>query len=426
MKRRFRHGYWLLLAVAAVAAFAFALRPRPVKVEVTPAVKGLFEQSIDKDGKTRVRERYTVSAPLAGRLQRIRLKAGDAVRQGELVAVIVPSAPALLDVRTERELHERLGAAEAARARSLVQVTRAQAALAQSQADYARNRTLAREGFVSQSQLERARLQVNLDTRALEAARFEDHAAVHQVEQARAALLRLQQEAGGRPVAARWEIHAPVSGRVLKIDRDSEGDVAPGTALLEIGDPADLEVVVDVLTTDAVNVHPNAPVRIDNWGGPAALMGRVRRVEPGAYTKVSALGIEEQRSNIDIDIVSPRPQWQTLGDGYRVDAHIIVYSRKDALKVPASALFRDGNRWAVFIIDHNRARKRTVQVGHRNGIEAEITGGLAAGEQVVLYPGDALKDDARVRLAAAALVPAAAAWRSRQGAVVATAGCPAA
>ncbi|MEW6613097.1 MAG: efflux RND transporter periplasmic adaptor subunit [Pseudomonadota bacterium] len=382
----------ILAAVAVLAAVVMAFLPQPVPVDLAPVTRGSFEQTVDEDGKTRVRERYVVAAPLAGRLQRIVLEAGDPVRAGQVLATIVPSAPALLDVRTEQELRARLGAAEAARARAATAVASAQAALSQSRADYARSRELAAQNFLPRSQAERDALAVELNARELEAARFQLQVAAHEVAQARAALSQARQ--GAMP-GVRWDIRAPVAGRVLKVLHESEGDVPLGEPLLELGDPADLEVVVDVLTTDALQIEPGDPARIERYGG-APLQGRVRLVEPSAFTKISALGVEEQRVNVLIDIVSPRAQWQALGDNYRVDARIVVYRRDDVVKVPSSALFRRGEQWAVFVAADGRAQARRVRLGRRGGLEAEVVQGLTPGEQVIVYPSDAVKDGVRI------------------------------
>lgn len=385
-----------LAAVAAALAWAFS--PRPVLVETAEVGRGRFEQTIEEDGKTRVRERYTVSAPLMGTLQRIRLKAGDAVEKGDLLAVIAPAAPALLDLRTERELQERVGAAEAGLARARTAVARAGSALSQSKADLERTRKLAEKGFVSPTQLERDQLAVSLGTRELEAARFEEDAAGHQFEQAKAALLQVRRDArNGRPALRQWEIRSPVAGRILRVAQESEGVVPIGAPLLELGEPADLEVVVDVLTSDAVRIPQGAAVRLVQYGAAEALAGRVRRIEPSGFTKISALGVEEQRVNVLIDIVSPRSQWQSIGDAYRVDARIVVFSQEDAVKVPASALFREADNWMVFIVSDGVARKRTVQIGRRSGVEAMVATGLQPGERVIVYPADRVSDGVRVK-----------------------------
>jgi HlyD family secretion protein len=366
-------------------------------VEIAEVTRGPFEQLIEDDGKTRVRERYVVSAPLAGKLQRIALKAGDAVTAGMVLAAIDPGSPALLDVRAERELTERVGAAEANRLRATATVERARAALDQSRADLERTRKLAAKGFVSAAQLEQAELEVKISTRELEAARYADQAASHDVAVARAALLQVRDSAAGKPSASRWEVRTPVPGQVLRVVQESEATVAVGAPLLEVGQPAELEVVVDVLSTDAVQIKPGDPVRLLRWGRAEPLEGRVRRVEPAAFTKVSALGVEEQRVNVVIDLTSPADKWQSLGDGYKVDASIIVAKLDNAIKVPVSALFRDGEQWTVFTIANGKAARRIVQLGRRGALEAVVENGLQPGEKVIVHPGDSVRDGRRIK-----------------------------
>lgn len=395
---------YVVLAAAAIAALAWAFMPRPALVEVAEVTRGRFEQTVDEDGKTRVRERYVVTAPLAGRVQRITLKAGDTVQRGAVLAAMTPAAPPFIDARTERELQERVGAAEAALARARTQIEHARAALIQNRADAQRTQKLAAQGFVSSTQLERDNLKVTLSAREAEAAEFEHEAARHQLDLARAALTRSRQAAqGGR--SEQLEIRAPVAGRVLRVAQESEAVVALGTPLLEIGDPEDLELVVDVLSSDALHIASGQRVKLERPGGApngntAALEGRVRRVEPSAFTKVSALGVEEQRVNVIIDLVSSREQWQNLGDAYRVDAKIVVHSAENALQVPVAALFREGKDWAVFVADGGVARKRVIESSRRGGPQALVEQGLTAGEHVIVYPGDAVQDGRRLRLLA--------------------------
>lgn len=388
-----------LLGTALLGGLVMAFRPQPALVEVAEVTRGPFEQVIEDDGKTRVRERYVVSAPLAGKLQRITLKAGDAVTAGMVLAVIDPSSPALLDVRTERELTERVGAAEAARLRAAATVERARAALDKSRSDLERTRKLAVKSFVSAAQLEQVELEAKISLRELEAARYAEQAAAHDVAVARAALLQVRDGAAGKPSARRWEVRTPVAGQILKVMQESESIVAVGAPLLEVGQPADLEVVVDVLSTDAVQIKPGAPVRLLRWGKAEPLEGRVRRVEPAAFTKVSALGVEEQRVNVVIDLTSPAEKWQSLGDAYKVDASIIVASLDNAIKVPVSALFRDREQWAVFTIANGKAARRIVQLGRRGGLEAVVEKGLQPGEKVIVHPGDSVRDGRRIKVA---------------------------
>lgn len=286
----------ILAGLFIVGLFVWAFMPKAVEVQTALVTKGNFQQVIEEEGKTRVRERYVVSAPLMGQLERITLKAGDVVKQDQVVALIVPTAPALLDARSERELTERVGAAEAQLSRSIAEVARAQAALEKSRADLNRAKKLVKENFISAAQLEQAELEFKISARDVDAARQGRHAAEHDLAVARAALLQLRDGSGtGKPTERQWQVRAPVAGHVLKVLQESEGVVAIGTPLLEIGEPRDLEIVSDILTTDAVNIKPGDPVRIERWGRPEPLEGRVRRVEPSAFTKVSALGVEEQR-----------------------------------------------------------------------------------------------------------------------------------
>lgn len=392
------YTWTVLIILTVLGALVVAFMPRPVSVETAPVRRGAFEQTIDEDGKTRVRQRYTVSVPVAGTLQRIQLKAGDRVTQGMLVATLAPSAPPLLDVRAERELTERVAAAQATQRRATAQVARAQAVRDQAQTDVQRTRQLADRGLVSHSQLEQADLAFTTAGRELEATRQVEQAAQHDVAVAQAALWQLRGAVAGAQEAQKlWQITSPVQGHVLRVLQESEGVVAAGTPLLEIANAADLEVVVDVLTTDAVQMHPGTPVRIERWGLDQTLAGRVRLIEPGAFTKVSALGVEEQRVNVIIDLISPFTEWQTLGDNYRIDARILVYSRDNVLKVPTSALFREHQQWMVFVVNDDRVHRRAVQLGRRNAVEAVVEAGVAEGEQVIVYPSDAVRDGIRVK-----------------------------
>ncbi len=398
MKNRWKKlAGWGVAIVGLLMVLYVTIRPQPVPVEVAPVIRGTFIQTVDEDGKTRVRERYTVSAALEGTLERLHLKAGDPVEQGMLLAIIHPKEPSLLDVRTEQELRERLGAVEAAKQHSRAAVERAHTALTQATADYERTRKLAESEVVSPARREHDELTVKLATKDLQAAQFEDRATEHQVEMARAALLRVQKPSKAKSDADQhWEIYSPVLGRVLRVFQESEGVVTVGAPLLELADPSDLEVVVDVLTTDAVQISPGAQVWFERWGGTEAVEGRVRVVEPSAFTKISALGIEEQRVNVVIDVISPDGQWRSVGDGYHVDARIVTFQADDVVQVPVGALFRDGKAWAVFTVSDGHARKRVIHMGRRSGVTALIEAGIKPGEQVIMYPSDAVQDGVRV------------------------------
>jgi len=393
LKRWAKRLLVVLLAAAAVGAAVWALAPAPVAVDGARVARGGFEEVVEEDGRTRVRNRFVVSAPLAGRLDRIALRAGDRVDEGALVAVLEPTAPPLLDARMARELSERVGAAEAALEQARAALGRAQAARDQSRVDHERARKLATDGVLSASEIERARLALELAEKDSVAAASAAHTAEHDVESARAALARSQQ-GGDEP----FRVTSPIAGRVFRVLQESAAVVGPGTPLLEIADPSDLEIVVDVLTSDAVRIRQGAPVRIEHWGGERPLEARVRLVEPAGYTKISALGVEEQRTNVVIDLTSPPASWEGLGDGFRVDARIVVFESDDALQAPSSALFRDGDEWAAFVIENGRARKRPVVARRRTARTALVERGLDEGQTVILYPTDVVADGVRVEV----------------------------
>lgn len=388
---------WTLVALGAVGALVWAFVPAPITVETGLVTRGEFRRTIDEDGKTRVRERYVVSAPLAGQLLRIELKPGASVAAGTVLATLVPSAPTLLDARTERELAERVGAAEAEQQRAGAAVERSRVALEQAKADVARAAKLAGQGFTSKENLERAEREVELKSKDQELAQFTEHVAKHQVALARAAQSRARQDAGGGAALQRWPLASPVAGQVLRVVQESEAVVPLGAPLIEIGDPHDLEAVIDVLTADAASIREGAEVELDHGGNAKPLIGRVRRVEPAAFTKVSALGVEEQRVNVIVDFAAPL-DWQNLGDAHRVDARILVDKRADAVMVPLGAVFRNQEGWATFVVDGTRARLRTVELGSRSGEHALVQAGLQPGERVIVFPSDAVGDGARVRV----------------------------
>jgi HlyD family secretion protein len=381
--------------VGAVALGVWAMMPRPVAVETVAVTKGKFVATVDEDGKTRIRERYVVAAPLPGRLTRVRLKAGDQVKADDAIATIMPSPAPFLDPRSRREAEERLGAAEAARERSKAVVERARAQGAQAKSDLDRTRTLTERGVSTTQALERAETAMRVAERDLRAAEFQDHAAEHELAQAKALLAQYRDDGGNAP-PERWAVTAPVSGLVLKVAQESETIVQPGTPIVEIGDPLDLEIVIDVLSTDAVEIRPGAEVAIEHWGGPGVLAGRVRRVEPAAFTKISTLGVEEQRVNVLIDVVSPPKDWAGLGDAYQVDARITVFSRDDATIVPTGALFRSGETWSVYVVNEGRAQRRAVELLRRSGRFAAVAAGVQPGDRVIVYPSDRIVPDGRV------------------------------
>jgi HlyD family secretion protein len=392
---RTRNKIALGVIVALVAALvAWALRPLPIAVEVAEVTRGPFEQTVVDDGKTRVRDRYVISAPLAGRVERIALDAGDTVRQGQAVALLMPTVPAFLDARTERELRERIGAAEAQAARARAETQKVLAQRDQAAADVARQEKLAQSGFVSATAREQAELALRTADRSVDAARFAEEASRHDLAQARAALARYRSGAPGPT----WQVTSPVNGSVLKVVQKSEGAVALGAPLLEVADARSLEAVVDVLSQEAVGIRPGMAARMELGVGVPPLRAVVRLVEPAAFTKVSALGVEEQRVNVILDFDGPLDQVWTIGDGFRVEAHIVTHRVEDAVKVPVGALFREGEGWAVFVVQGDAAARRAVNVPRRNGVEAMVEDGLKPGERVIVYPSDALRDGARIEI----------------------------
>ncbi len=383
----------LALAVLGLAALvAWALQPQPVAVETAAVTRGAFELTVAEDGKTRVRDRYVIAAPLAGRVARIRLEPGDTVRLGQVVAQLTPTAPAFLDARSAREVQERVGAAQAQLARARAETLKVLAQRDQARADLERQAKLAAGGFVSPTAREQAALALRTAERSVEAARFAEEAAGHDLAQARAALARYK---SGDPTA-KWEVTSPVNGSVLKVVQKSESPVALGAPLLEVADARSLEAVVDVLSQDAVAIRPGMAARVELGQGVAPLRALVRLVEPAAFTKVSALGVEEQRVNVVLDFPGPLDSVWTIGDGFRVEAQIVTLRIEDAVKAPVGALFRDGAGWAVFVAEGERAARRAVTVAHRNGLEAMVEAGLKPGERVIVYPSVALRDGALI------------------------------
>ncbi|RVT53708.1 efflux RND transporter periplasmic adaptor subunit [Rubrivivax albus] len=392
---------WILggmAVVAGVALLAWAFAPRPLEVETAVADRGPFETVITEEGRTTLRQRYTVSAPLSGRLARITLEAGDAVAAGSVLATLSPTLAPMLDARTQRELTARVAAAQANVQRAGSQAEAARVALVQTRSAQQRSAELARQGFVSPIQAENDALAVDAAQKALDAAQQGRVVAGHELEVARAALAAVATTTDAS-TARGFDVRAPVAGRVLRVLQASEGTVALGTPLLELGDLNQLEVVAELLTTDALQAGAGRPVRIEDWGGPGTLQGRVRLVEPAGFTKVSALGVEEQRVRVHIDLTSPPAAWQTLGDGFRVTVRIVTQQVDDALRVPVSAVFpRPEGGHAVFVVDAGRARLQPVDLAARNETHAWLRGGVDAGGTVVVYPPAALTEGARLRV----------------------------
>lgn len=389
--------WYALLGAILVAALVYVFRPQPVPVDLAVIERGELTVTIDGDGQTRVREVYVVSAPVPGRVLRIERHVGDEVIANEtLLATIQPGDPTFLDRRAQAQAEAAIKAAEAAFALAEAEQARALAELDFARAELNRAEQLAKRGNVSQRDLDRAKLELRTRSAALSTAKASIEMRRFELETARAALIQPGEEGGeGDRQACCVEVYSPVDGRILRVIHESEGVVAAGAWLVELGDPHDLEIVVDLLSGDAVRVREGAEVTIEDWGG-VSLAGRVRRVEPYAFTKVSALGIEEQRVNVIVDFTDPQEKWQGLGHGYRVDAHILDWRGEDVLKLPLGALFRDGDSWAVFVAEDGVAKLRHIEIDHSNGREAEVLDGLAEGTTVILHPGDRISDGVRV------------------------------
>jgi len=384
----------LWIAVAVVAGLvAVALWPETVPVDTAIAGRGTLVVTVDEEGRTRVRDRFVVGAPVAGRVLRIELEPGDAVHTGDVVAQLRPEAPALLDARSRAEAEAALASARAAVGRVLADEQRARAVLAQAERELSRVKSLVADSLSTAQQLDARQADVTAAQEQVNAAAFAARAAEAEVARAQARLAPASVQAGGRVVP----VSSPVDGVVLKRVRESETVVPAGDALIEIGNPQQLEIVVDLLSLDAVRVQPGARVLVEQWGGDRTLAARVRRVEPSGFTKVSALGVEEQRVNVILEFTGAAETWDALGDGYRVEARIVTWESQDVLKVPTAALVRDGAQWAVFVVSEGRAVQRPVTLGHQNGQEAEVTGGLEAGATVILHPSDAMATGTRVQ-----------------------------
>ena len=381
----------IVVVLLVVAAVTLALLPRPVAVDVAEIRRGPLVVTITDDGRTRIRERYVVSAPLSGRLVRIRLKPGDPVvaHQTQLTT-IEPADPTLLDPRAIAQAEARVKSAEARLGQANPRFDSAKVALNHAETEFGRIQKLVDKNAGSQQELDNLKVAFQQAGNEYEASRFEVEIAGFELEVARAALTH---GTNGKP-SGDWSfpLTSPISGCVLRVFQESATIVNPGDRILEIGEPADLEVEVDVLSRDAVRIRPGSRVMLEQWGGSESIAARVRLIEPSAFTKVSALGIEEQRVNVIIDFADTPECRPPLGDGYRVEAAIVEWESDHVLTVPAGALFRIDDDWAVFVVQRNRAKLTKVELGHRNDNDAEVVQGLEEGNRVILYPGDRIEN----------------------------------
>lgn len=389
-------GFGLLAGL--LAFFVYAFRPQPVPVDIAEITRGPMQVAVSDEGYTRVHDVYVVSAPVTGYLLRIESEVGDQVTADKTsLADLLPTHPEFLDERSRNQAEAAIRSAEAALRLAQAERRDAEAQLEFARADARRARALAKKGHISKVELERTELALDSAEAALDTARAAERVRQGELENARAALISPGRGAPQFDEKEVVKVTAPVSGRVLQRLQESERVVTSGTPLLEIGNPGQLEIVVDLLSRDAVKVNRNAPVEITAWGGDLPLNGRVRLVEPFGFTKISALGIEEQRVNVIIDFTDPRETWSRLGHGYRVDAAIEIWRADDVIRVPTGALFRHQNTWAVFKVLDDRAVRTDVVIGHNNGRVAEVLKGLMPGDRVVLHPSERIEDGSRLK-----------------------------
>lgn len=380
---------WLIIA-GVVGLVVMALQERPAEVETGTVARGPLTVYVSEEGKTRIRNRYIVAAPVGGSMQRVTLKPGDVVKPGETILTrIEPAIAPLLDVRSKTEAQARVNGATAGRSRAQEALEMSRTGLKYAETNLDRIKGTANSGILSAADRDNFQREVDLKNREVRSAEFALQVAEYEMEQAKAALVQLENPGGG----AVMELKAPVNGVVLRVQQESATIVAPGTAILEIGDPDDLEIEAEILSRDAVAIKPGAVVTVEQWGGDP-VEARVRRVEPAAFTKVSALGVEEQRVLVLSDFSAQTPALQALGDRFRVEVRVAVWHSDDILLVPSGALFREGSEWKTFVHDkeQKKARSVTVKAGHTDGRMTEVLDGLKAGDEVLMHPPDNVKD----------------------------------
>jgi len=394
-----RKALWrrVVLAVAGIVLAGFivtGLMPKPVEVEMEAVTRGPLTVSVLEEGKTRIRDRYVVSPPVAGYLKRVPVRAGDPVVAGEtLIAVIQASPSGFLDPRTKAQAESAVRSAEATLQQRNEQLQSATAELDLARKELVRAEQLRKKGAIAVKEFDTASNHVDMLNNQLGSVHFALKVAEFEIEQSKAALVQATGESGGagQPI----EIRSPVSGFVLNVFEESAKPVTPGLPIMEIGDPKDLQAEIELLSSDAVNVKPGADVSIEQWGGGEPLRGKVTLVEPGGFLKVSALGVEEQRVKVRVNFTDFPAG--VLGDRYRVEARIVIWTDTDVLQVPTGALFRRGNEWMAFVVERGRAKLTKVGVAHSNGVAAEVTNGLSENQKVILHPPDTVSDGAAVK-----------------------------
>ncbi|MDJ0917578.1 MAG: HlyD family efflux transporter periplasmic adaptor subunit [Woeseiaceae bacterium] len=388
---------WSCVGVVVLFGLVLSFKPRPLLVDLATAATGPMTLTVGDEGETRVVDVFVISSPITGRLRRIETEPGDPViANTSIVAQIEPTEPELLDPRTEAEAKAQLSAAESAETLARSELDKAAAELRFAETELERSRNLARQGTISERDLDASERAYETARAALGSAQASMQVRRYELERAQAHLMSPSDASDLRTVCACVDVSSPIDGQVLRVLRDSEGFVNAGEPLMEIGAPDRLEVVVDLLSSDAVKVAAGDAAFIENWGGSDALEARVRRVEPFGFTKVSALGIEEQRVNVVLDILSPPEEWTRLGHGYQVDVRVVLWHEDNVLRVPMTALFRDGSDWALFVNTNGLAEKRILEVGNTTSSQAQIIAGLEDGEEFVLYPGESVEEGVRI------------------------------
>jgi len=394
-----KHPVITSLAVLIVALLTWGFWPQPVFIESVAVQHGPLTITIEEEGRTRVIDRYVIAAPVDGVACRQQLNVGDEVEQGQVLLGITPLASQVLDPRSRAQAQAQVAAAESALQAAEQQAQAAEATAKLAVIERNRLKPLVEKGVISTDAFDKAATEVQTTAAAKRSAAFSVEVARYELQSAKTLLEYTSATArtgAGEPIE-RVPVTSPITGRILKVVRECEGPVRTGDELLEVGDPSVLEIEVDVLSADAVKIKPGMKVLFDRWGGDEPLEGKVRNVEPVGFTKVSALGVEEQRVNIISDFTSPAEQWQRLGDGYRVEARFILWHEDDVLQVPASSLFRYQQGWALFVVDNSHAKRRVVKVGQRNGLTAQILEGVSEGEKVINHPSDDVEDGRRVK-----------------------------
>ena len=399
MKLSFRSVFWLAAGAVLALLLILAFRPQQIAVDIAEVVQGPMQVTVRDEGRTRVRNEYVVSAPVGGRLLRIDYKPGAMMQAGDILARIVPGVPAFLDARAQAEARADVQSAAAALAAAQSELERAEAQERFSRTELERVTELHARELISVDTYDRARLELRIAESAAAQARENVRMREAGLDAAR---IRLTQPgataADGTITGSIVDVVAPVSGRVLRVAQESESVIAAGAEVVSLGDPGDLEVVVEMLSTDAVQVRSGADVIIENWGREdEPLHGRVRLVEPYGFLKISALGVEEQRVNVIVDFTGPPSEWVSLGHGYRIEAAIVTWAADTVVQASVASLFRSQGEWAVFRVESGRAALTTVEVGRNNGRNAQILSGLAAGDSVILYPGESISDGVRIR-----------------------------